>query len=44
MAYFGDFTIDEERIDEVLVNFFAEGKSFTGKKVWSCPVMDLPIS
>ena len=32
MAYFGDFTIDEERIDEVLVNFFAEGKSFTGEE------------
>ena len=32
VAYFGDFTIDEERIDEVLVNFFAEGKSFTGEE------------
>ncbi len=32
VAYFGDFSIEEQHIDEILVNFFAEGKSFTGEE------------
>ena len=31
-AYFGDFCIKEEQIDEVLITFFDEGKSFTGEE------------
>tara|TARA_Y100000385_G_C13103936_1_gene646244 strand:+ start:533 stop:1912 length:1380 start_codon:yes stop_codon:yes gene_type:complete len=31
-AYFGDFSIDGEQIDEVLITFFEEGKSFTGEE------------
>ena len=31
-AYFGDFYIKEEQIDEVLITFFDEGKSFTGEE------------
>lgn len=31
-AYFGDFTLGDERIDEVLITYFAEGKSFTGEE------------
>ena len=31
-AYFGDYIISGERIDEVLVTYFEEGKSFTGEE------------
>ena len=31
-AYFGDFCIKEEQIDEVLITFFDEGKSFTSEE------------
>lgn len=31
-AYFGDFSVKEEQIDEVLITFFDEGKSFTGEE------------
>ena len=31
-AYFGDYSIAGERIDEVLITFFEEGKSFTGEE------------
>lgn len=31
-AYFGDYSIGGEHIDEVLITFFEEGKSFTGEE------------
>ncbi len=31
-AYFGDFIVHSEHIDEVLVTYFEEGKSFTGEE------------
>lgn len=31
-AYFGDYSIHDEHIDEVLVTYFEEGKSFTGEE------------
>jgi len=31
-AYFGEYSIASERIDEVLITFFEEGKSFTGEE------------
>ena len=31
-AYFGDYTIDTEKIDEVLLTYFEDGKSFTGEE------------
>ena len=31
-AYFGDFSVKVEHIDEVLITFFDEGKSFTGEE------------
>jgi len=31
-AYFGDYSIAGEHIDEVLITFFEEGKSFTGEE------------
>lgn len=31
-AYFGDFVFAEEHIDEILVTYFQEGKSFTGEE------------
>ena len=31
-AYFGDFSVKEDQIDEVLITFFDEGKSFTGEE------------
>ena len=31
-AYFGDYSIASEHIDEVLITFFEEGKSFTGEE------------
>ena len=31
-AYFGDFTFEHEHIDEVLITYFEEGKSFTGEE------------
>ena len=31
-AFFGDYSIDGEHIDEVLITYFEEGKSFTGEE------------
>lgn len=31
-AYFGNFTVDGETIDEILLTYFADGKSFTGEE------------
>jgi tRNA modification GTPase len=31
-AFFGDYSIDGEHLDEVLITYFEEGKSFTGEE------------
>ena len=32
VAYFGDYSIAGEHIDEVLITYFEDGKSFTGEE------------